>query len=477
MPTIHAPDVTDKFATQLIRRTARELVADGHYPQSDLDDVIQDLTLGLIERLPKFDPEKATWSTFVKNVVRRKAVSLFRHQEAECRGSDETIESLHKTIRGEDGSPEDRANTITEDAYHAAFGKQFKTDEQQAAFDSDVATVIDSLPAAQQDLCRRLMSQPLSAVARDLGVPRTSLAYEVEKLRERFRQAGLEPVRRPARPQREQGESSMPVEQPQDFLIREPAETYHAQAGTYLSSHLLADFRKCPLLYHRKRLRLVADDPRRPAYLIGRAAHTLVLEGRERFDAEYAVGGPVNPNTGLPFGPHTKAFAEWEQAHSKTVLTDEQYVVVARIADSVRAHDRAANLLREGVPEGVVRAEYCGTPCQIRMDWFDPHQGIVDLKTCDDLTYFEADARRYGYVHQLAFYRAVLAQRIGVPMPVFLIGVEKREPYRCGVWRVDAEALAIAQRENEAAIGRLRNCLERDVWPTGYEEPRVFDAA
>ena len=68
----------------------------------------------------------------------------------------------------------------------------------------------------------------------------------------------------------------------------------------------------------------------------------------------------------------------------------------------------------EGEAEGVVRAKYCDLPCQIRMDWFDAHQGIVDLKTCDDLTWFEADARRYGYAHQLAFYRAVLAQVIGM---------------------------------------------------------------
>lgn len=36
------------------------------------------------------------------------------------------------------------------------------------------------------------------------------------------------------------------------FLIRESADTYHRQSGEYLSSHLLADFRKSPLLYHRK---------------------------------------------------------------------------------------------------------------------------------------------------------------------------------------------------------------------------------
>ncbi len=58
------------------------------------------------------------------------------------------------------------------------------------------------------------------------------------------------------------------------FLVREPAEVYHSNAADFLSSHALADFRKCPLLYHRKRCGLIPDEDR-PAYLVGRAAHTV----------------------------------------------------------------------------------------------------------------------------------------------------------------------------------------------------------
>ncbi|NLF17831.1 MAG: hypothetical protein GX595_11330, partial [Lentisphaerae bacterium] len=94
------------------------------------------------------------------------------------------------------------------------------------------------------------------------------------------------------------------------FLIAERAEVYHARAGDFLSSHLLADFRRCPELFHRKQLGLIPDEDS-PAYALGRAAHTLILEGPEAFAAEYAVGGPVNPRTGLPFGRATKAFQEW----------------------------------------------------------------------------------------------------------------------------------------------------------------------
>ena len=259
-----------------------------------------------------------------------------------------------------------------------------------------------------------------------------------------------------------------------DLLIREPADVYHEKAAEYLSSHRLADFRRCPLLFRRKELGLIEDEDR-PAYRLGRAAHTLILEGRDRFEATYAVGGPVNPKTGQPYGPRTKAYAQWAASLGKEVLTDEEAALCAELNAGVGANTVASDLLAEGVPEGVVRADYCGLPCQARIDWVSPEAGIVDLKTCDDLTWLEADARRYGYAHQLAFYRAVLARAYNEVLPVYMVAVEKKQPHRCGVWRVGEDVLALAQKENEQAMGRLRECQEADTWPTGYEDLRTFD--
>lgn len=260
-----------------------------------------------------------------------------------------------------------------------------------------------------------------------------------------------------------------------NFIVHEPAAAYHARAGEYLTSHLLADFRKCPLLYHRKREGLFRDREDCPAYLVGHATHTVILEGEDAFRQQYAVGGPVNPQTGLPYGTGTKAWNEWANEQGKAVLTQQQHALVMSMAASVKKHSKAQQLLGQGIAEGVIRTAYRNLNCQIRMDWFDAHLGIADLKTCDDLTWFEADSRRYGYVHQLAFYRAVLAQLIGIYVPVHLIAVEKKEPFRCGVWRLSSEVLASAQIENEQAIDRLQACTESGSWPTGYEQPRLFD--
>ena len=132
-----------------------------------------------------------------------------------------------------------------------------------------------------------------------------------------------------------------------NIISREPADVYHAKANEYLSSHQLGDFRKCPLLYHRKKLGRIEEEER-PAYTVGRAAHTLILEGLDRFEEDFAVGGPINPKTGQPFGANTKTWAEWAEAIGKPVLTDAQFDVVARMNESVRTHAVAMGLLADG---------------------------------------------------------------------------------------------------------------------------------
>jgi len=258
------------------------------------------------------------------------------------------------------------------------------------------------------------------------------------------------------------------------FLLQETEAQYREKAKEHLTSHQLADFRKCPALYLKKKQGLVKDEDR-PAYLLGRAAHTLILEGRDKLEKEYAFGGPINPKTKAPYGSATKAYAEWATAQGKPVLTDEQLALVISLAGGVRAHTGACELLAKGRAEGVIRAEYGHMPCQARLDWFNPTAGIVDLKTCDDLTWFEADARRFGYAHQMAFYREVAAKLLGCPVPVHMIAVEKKEPFRCGVWKLAEQTLGYAARENLAALVRLKACAESGVYPTGYEESRLFD--
>ena len=259
-----------------------------------------------------------------------------------------------------------------------------------------------------------------------------------------------------------------------------PEEEYHAASrrGEFISSHLLADFRRSPVLY-RKTVDGLIPHASSDAFAFGTAAHKLILEGREAFDREYLVAeGPVNPKTGEAFGPNTKAYKEWAAAQApRIVLSPRDSGRLNQMLRSVQEHKDATRLLGGGFPEGSVRTAWAGLPCQIRVDWFNPTEGVVDLKTCEDIDRFELDAKRFGYGNQMAFYRSVLAVAASdkpEDIPVHIVAVEKSEPFRCGVWQVDSLWLDSCARQNEIAMGRLKACRESGEWPTGYESLRIL---
>ncbi len=210
--------------------------------------------------------------------------------------------------------------------------------------------------------------------------------------------------------------------------------------------------------------------------MLGRAAHKLILEGAAAFADAYATGGPINEQTGKPYGPTTKAFKEWADAANKQVLSDPHHKTCLQMVESVESNQFAYDLLFHGEAECVVRVLWREMPCQARIDWIHDTGTIVDLKTCDDLTWFEHDARRYGYFHQLAFYRAVweVASNCIRSPEMFLIVVEKKEPYRSGVWKIDRSSLAVADQENVEAMERLKVCKTAGKFPSGYEDVRTL---
>lgn len=267
------------------------------------------------------------------------------------------------------------------------------------------------------------------------------------------------------------------------FFADIPSREYHeaARDGKFLSSHLLGDFRKSPRLY-KKKMSGEIEPTESSALAIGRAVHVLILEGRAKFDDEFLVtDGPVNPKTGEPFGKTTKAYKEWAVAQPKEIVSGPDFAFMSKLQQSVWTHPVASALLEDGISEQTVRCNYCGEPCQIKMDWFRADYGgrpiICDLKTCETLDYFEGDARRFGYPQQLAFYREVLktASDNTVEADCYLIAIEKREPFRCGVWKLTDCILQSCALENERAIAELRKCRRENAWPTRTEDLRILD--
>ena len=256
-----------------------------------------------------------------------------------------------------------------------------------------------------------------------------------------------------------------------------PAEQYHADAaaGLYVSSHNLARFRACPHTYHLLMTGKMRH-PESPALAFGRAVHSYTLEGHDAFHAEFAVtDGPINERTGKPYGRDTAKFAEFMAKQTKEIVTCREFEQIERMAANVWDHPDGRELLKKGFAEATVRLEdFHGIPFQIRIDWFNPDYGIVDLKTTSELEDFEHQSRSFGYPVQRAVYQAVLEQATGVKYPVFMLASEKREPYRAASFKISDDVLAQAEEINEKAIAELCECRRNDEWPTRFVETRLI---
>ena len=277
-------------------------------------------------------------------------------------------------------------------------------------------------------------------------------------------------------------------------LLDEPFGVYLANRERYITSHALTDFVRCPRLYYLKKTGALTVDPNKTSseLILGSAAHKLILEGRQEFDKCYAVGAPVNERTGKEYGRETQAFAKWadiQRADKGTAvefITTEQWYIVSSMAHSVAKHAEAQKLLNHGVAERVLRSDFGGIPVQSRLDWFTEIGEIpviVDLKTCYDLDSFEHDAKKFMYGIQFAFYQQILLRSVfdeydvdcAVPAKVFAIAVEKREPFRCGVFEVSDAVLGHFQSTLIAAIESLKECQKAGEYPTLYESVRPLN--
>lgn len=262
-----------------------------------------------------------------------------------------------------------------------------------------------------------------------------------------------------------------------NVLLTEDEATYHSRSksGEYVSSHMLAVFQKMPYKY-KSMISGEFAEPEKMEYAFGTAAHKMILEGHDAFFEKYIVSdGPINEKTGQPYGKTTKAYQEWISSQTGEVISSADFDEIKKMHESCLRHPIIPELLRpDAMPEKVVRAEINGVKCQIRMDLFHADLGIIDLKTCRDIEFFEYDMRNFGYAFQLAFYRSVLKAATGIDFPVKIIAVDKTQFHIAGVWSIPDAELEIAERINAAALDRLKDCRINDQWKTGFERIQIF---
>lgn len=248
-----------------------------------------------------------------------------------------------------------------------------------------------------------------------------------------------------------------------------PEADYRAHAS--LSYHDAQDFARCPWLFYSRKV-MGRQRPTMGYHIFGQAQHCLTLEGPAAF-AERFIFPPEEFITEGGAVSKSKAALAWKsEQEGKTIISPNDYALLATLAERTRKNPHAAALL-SGAEVEVCRFKdhACGRPLKGRADGVKPLVGGFDLKGCADFDKVAEDIKTYHYVDQLAWYEALF----GVPFR-HLIFSEKVEPYRVGVWVVSATDIAVAMQRNDALIARIHAAYEADSWPCDPLEIQAYES-
>lgn len=231
-----------------------------------------------------------------------------------------------------------------------------------------------------------------------------------------------------------------------------PAREYHAHPG--INATTLKAVAKYPLA---KVLWDMEHRTHKPAFDIGTAAHSLILEGHmegiEVVDAD---------------SWRTKAAKEQAdeiRARGMTPMLAHDIAPIEDMAASVRSHPVAGDLLEGIAAEVSVFGDLYGTQAKARLDgWHEDTADIVDLKTVQsaDPAEFHRDVLRWGYHQQAAHYVDLMSEITGREHDFTFVLVEKAPPYLVSAVALDDDFLDLGRAENEKAA---QTWLNRPTMP------------
>lgn len=190
MNTRNSFDGIDSYAAELIRNKARQLVGKGGFTHEDRSDIEQELMLDLLQRMKHFNPAKAKKSTFMSRVVEHRISTMLEFRFAACRDWRKCTDSLNDPVGNGDAEFSEKIENVTS---RDEFGWDASSPDcdEQLGFSMDLRKVLENLPEDLRTLCLRLKGQSVAEIAREMGIPRTTLYSKIHQIKAAFQEANL----------------------------------------------------------------------------------------------------------------------------------------------------------------------------------------------------------------------------------------------------------------------------------------------
>jgi exodeoxyribonuclease VIII len=176
-----------------------------------------------------------------------------------------------------------------------------------------------------------------------------------------------------------------------------------------------------------------------PTMKLGTAFHAKVLESTE-YDDLIAVSPDCDKRTKAGKEIHAKFL---ETVGDKTVITQEQSLLVDRMSEACMAHPQVQALVEKcHETEIEIDFEFDSMDCKAKIDMADEEGTIVDFKTCQDASpeAFMRASANFSYHLQLAWY----ARAMGLKwheVNAYIVAVENTAPHGVAVYKFSKNAM------------------------------------
>lgn len=191
----------------LVRKFAFQLSRSPGFSHSDYSDLMQSLVHKADQALERYDPQRGNPWGFLSKVLENHVRNIVRFTRAQCRHPFR-VRSINKPILTKEGQTVELSAILN--ASDCRRHRKVRPRDPQALINLifDVRDVIQKCPPRVRALAEALMQDNISQVARNWGVPRTTLNHLKRRLAIRFEAAGL--GRRKQRSRRRAPEASTP---------------------------------------------------------------------------------------------------------------------------------------------------------------------------------------------------------------------------------------------------------------------------
>jgi len=245
-------------------------------------------------------------------------------------------------------------------------------------------------------------------------------------------------------------------------------DEYHADTKR-ISNSMLSVFLESPPRFYAQFIAKTYSPDSRDEFTIGSAAHDVLMEGGEKV---VEIPPEVLSIDGKRSGGNWKM---WSSLNAdKIQLKRDDYRQVMAMVESVRSRKPAADILSwEGSREETItwHDDETGFDLRCRMDvrTINPHSKknvVADLKTTQSiqLSAFAANAYRYGYHRQAAFYEMGVEALLGERPEFYFIAVEKTPPYTCRVVEFNDEFMERGRRSVREGLRDLAMRYATNDW-------------